>query len=63
MVEFAQSLPNLTEASSNLYELIKGRNLAVYSDAEMRLPFPAVWRLRRAAAGGSQKRRRRTKST
>jgi phage terminase large subunit-like protein len=37
MVEFAQSVPNLTEASSNLYELIKGRNLAVYPDAEMRL--------------------------
>ena len=37
MVEFAQSVPNLTEASSNLYELIKGRSLAVYSDAEMRL--------------------------
>ncbi len=37
MVEFAQSVPNLTEASSNLYELIKGRNLAVYLDVEMRL--------------------------
>jgi phage terminase large subunit-like protein len=37
MVEFAQSVPNLTEASSNLYELIKGRNLAIYPDAEMRL--------------------------
>ncbi|MBE3602161.1 hypothetical protein IMX07_00820 [bacterium] len=37
MVEFAQSVPNLTEASSNLYELIKGRNLAVYADADLRL--------------------------
>jgi phage terminase large subunit-like protein len=37
MAEFAQSVPNLTEASANLYELIKGRNLAVYPDAEMRL--------------------------
>jgi hypothetical protein len=37
MIEFAQSVPNLTEASSNLYELIKGRNLAVYPDAEIRL--------------------------
>jgi hypothetical protein len=37
MVEFPQSVPNLTEASSNLYELIKGRNLAVYSDPEIRL--------------------------
>jgi hypothetical protein len=37
MVEFAQSVPNLTEASTNLYELIKGRNLVVYPDAELRL--------------------------
>jgi len=37
MREFAQSVPNLTEASSNLYELIKGRGLAVYPDAAMRL--------------------------
>ena len=27
MVEFAQSVPNLTEAATNLYELLKGRNL------------------------------------
>jgi phage terminase large subunit-like protein len=37
MVEFAQSVPNLTEASTNLYELIKGRNLLVYPDDNMRL--------------------------
>ncbi len=37
MVEFAQSVPNLTEASTNLYELLKGRNLAVYADDELRL--------------------------
>ena len=37
MIEFAQSVPNLTEASSNLYEIIKGRNLIVYPDPEMRL--------------------------
>jgi phage terminase large subunit-like protein len=37
MVEFAQSVPNLTEASTNLYELIKGRNLVVYPDADTRL--------------------------
>jgi phage terminase large subunit-like protein len=37
MVEFAQSVPNLTEASTNLYELIKGRNLMVYPDDEIRL--------------------------
>lgn len=37
MVEFAQSVPNLTEASSNLYELLKGRNLVAYPDDEIRL--------------------------
>jgi len=30
MVEFAQSVPNLTEASTNLYEIVKGRNLKLY---------------------------------
>ena len=30
--EFPQSVPNLTEASQNLYELIQGRNLVVYPD-------------------------------
>jgi hypothetical protein len=37
MIEFPQSVPNLTAASTNLYEIIKGRNLAVYPDDEMRL--------------------------
>lgn len=37
MKEFAQSPGNLTEASSNLYELIRGRNLIVYPDPELRL--------------------------
>jgi phage terminase large subunit-like protein len=37
MVEFPQSVPNLTEASTNLFELIKSRSLAVYPDADMRL--------------------------
>jgi phage terminase large subunit-like protein len=37
MLEFPQSVPNLTEASSNLYELIKGRNLVVYPDEEITL--------------------------
>ena len=30
-------MPNLTEASQNLYDLIKGRKLAVYPDADIRL--------------------------
>jgi phage terminase large subunit-like protein len=37
MVEFPQSVPNLTEASQNLYELIKGRNILAYPDADIRL--------------------------
>lgn len=37
MVEFSQTNANLTEASSNLFELLKQRNLVVYPDAEMKL--------------------------
>jgi phage terminase large subunit-like protein len=37
MVEFVQSSPNLTVTGSNLYELLKGRNLSVYPDADLRL--------------------------
>jgi phage terminase large subunit-like protein len=39
MVEFAQSVPNLTEASTNLYELVKGRGIVLYPDADIRLAF------------------------
>ena len=35
--EFAQSSPNLTAASQNLFDLIAGKNLALYADANMRL--------------------------
>jgi hypothetical protein len=35
--EFPQSVPNLTAASQNLFELIQGKNLAIYPDAAMRL--------------------------
>jgi phage terminase large subunit-like protein len=37
MREFAQTMPNLTEASTNLYELVKGGNLVVYPDEDLRL--------------------------
>jgi phage terminase large subunit-like protein len=37
MVEFPQSVPNLTAASQNLYELIKGQGIVVYPDADVRL--------------------------
>jgi phage terminase large subunit-like protein len=50
---FPQSVPNLTEASQNLYELIKGRNLLAYPDAGIRLAIsravavetPRGWRI------------------
>jgi hypothetical protein len=37
MVEFPQTIPNLTESSQNLFDLIKGRNLLLYPDAAIRL--------------------------
>jgi phage terminase large subunit-like protein len=37
MVEFPQSTGNLTAASQNLYELVKGENIVVYPDNEIRL--------------------------
>jgi len=37
MVEFPQSVPNLTAASQNLYELLKNRNFVLYPDADTRL--------------------------
>jgi hypothetical protein len=53
MIEFPQSVPNLTEASTNLYELIKARNLVVYPDEAIRLAVqravavetPRGWRI------------------
>jgi len=35
--EFPKTVPNLTEASQNLFELIKGNNLIAYPDAALRL--------------------------
>jgi phage terminase large subunit-like protein len=53
MEEFPQTVPNLTEASQNLYELIKGRNLVAYPDEANRLSVsraiavetPRGWRI------------------
>lgn len=36
MVEFPQTIPNLTEMGQNLFDLIKGKNLWLYADADMR---------------------------
>jgi Terminase large subunit, ATPase domain len=35
--EFPQSLPNITNASQNLYELISGHNITLYADRVIRL--------------------------
>jgi phage terminase large subunit-like protein len=58
MVEFNQTVGNLTEASTNLYDLIKGYNLVVYPDADMRLAVqrsvaietPRGWRITKEKA-------------
>ena len=39
MEEFPQSVPNLTEASQNLFELVKSGNIVLYPDADIRLAF------------------------
>jgi hypothetical protein len=53
MTEFAQTPSNLTDASSNLYELVKAGSLSVYPDEGMRLSIsqaiavetPRGWRI------------------
>lgn len=39
MEEFPQSVPNLTQSSTNLYELIKAGSLHLYPDEQVRLCF------------------------
>jgi hypothetical protein len=58
MVEFSQTSAHLTEASSNLYELIKARNLIAYPDEAVRLAVqravaletPRGWRIAKEKA-------------
>ncbi|MGO9607219.1 MAG: terminase TerL endonuclease subunit [Candidatus Binataceae bacterium] len=58
MVEIPQTPANLTEASQNLYELVKGRNLRAYPDADIRLAVqravaiesPRGWRIAKEQA-------------
>jgi phage terminase large subunit-like protein len=53
IIEFPQSLANLTAASQNLFELIQGKSLVLYPDAGMRLAMshtvaietPRGWRI------------------
>lgn len=39
MVEYPQTVPNITAASQNLYELVKSRALHLYPDSDIRLAF------------------------
>jgi hypothetical protein len=63
MIEFPQRVHKLTDASTNLYEIIKGRNLMVYSTTTGGWRSRFAWRSRRRAAGRSRRRRSRIKST
>jgi phage terminase large subunit-like protein len=53
MTEFPQSVPNLTSASQNLFELIKAQNIVAYRDKDLRLAVqrsvavenPRGWRI------------------
>jgi phage terminase large subunit-like protein len=58
MVEVAQVTSSLTESSTNLYELLKGRNIIIYPDEEIRLAVshtvaletPRGWRIAKEKA-------------
>ena len=52
--EFPQTVPNLTAATSNLFDLIQSRQLVLYPDAAMRLAVVrAIIVESHRAAGGS----------
>jgi phage terminase large subunit-like protein len=63
MVEFPQSMPNLTSASQNLYELIKTQNLVAYSDADLRLAIQRSIAVENARGWRIARRSRATRST
>jgi hypothetical protein len=53
MFEYPQTVPNLTESSQNLFDLIKGANISLYPDEQIRLAVsravaietPRGWRI------------------
>jgi phage terminase large subunit-like protein len=59
MVEFPQTVGNLTEASQNLYELLKSAALVAYPDPDIRLAvqravaveMPRGWKITKTSAG------------
>lgn len=70
MIEFPQSVPNLTEASTNLYELLKGRNLVAYADDDLLLAVSRCvaletsrgWRIAKEKQSHKNRRRRRARA-
>ena len=60
--EFPQTVPNLTEASQNLFELIKGNNLNAYPDAALRLAVSRAIAAETARAGALPRTNRPTRS-
>ena len=51
--EYPQTVPNLTAATSNLFDLIQSRSIALYPDAAMRLAVSRAIIVESAEAGGS----------
>ena len=51
--EYPQTVPNLTAATSNLFDLIQSRGIALYSDAAMRLAVSRAIIVESSEAGGS----------
>ena len=49
--EYPQTVPNLTAATQNLFDLIQSRSIALYPDAAMRLGGVVVRSSSRAARG------------
>jgi len=60
---FPQSVPNLTEASTNLYELVEGGNLTVYVDEASRQAVHQAVALETSRGWRIARRSRRTEST
>src|SRR5262249_17973803 len=52
MREFPQTVGNLTEIASGLFELVKSRALVAYPDADIRLAISRAIAIETAAAGG-----------
>jgi hypothetical protein len=63
MLEFPQTISNLTESSTNLYELFKSRNLLLYEDSDLRLAVSRAVALETSRGWRIAKKSSRTRST